>query len=91
MNDYRTKFNPPTQSTIRLQLRRTSAPRLPEYFVRRTGMSHQWGSILKNPLGGVYVILWKIEFNCCITKNYKSHIPNHKQITISNDQNYSPR
>jgi hypothetical protein len=31
------------------------------------------------PLGGVRVILWKIEFNCCIIKNVKSRIPNHKQ------------
>ena len=85
MNDYRTKFSPPTQSTT---------PACPQCFLaeaRNGGRAGAcpWGSILKNPLGGVYVILWKIEFNCCIMKNYKSHIPNYLPRGINNISPYN--
>lgn len=55
--------------------------------LRRVLRACPWGFISKHPLGGVYVILWKIEFNCCIIKPYKY---SNKGNLKKKDYDYEP-
>ena len=68
------------QNSVRL--RRVLRP----LAIRRAGAC-PWGSISKHSLGCVYVILWKIEFNCCIIKSYKY---SNKGTLKKKDYDYEP-